>query len=319
MEIEKSKEQLHALNLLKVFAILLVFNSHCGDLYPYSVMATGGALGNSLFFILSGYFVTIHGEPFFPWIRKKFFQLYPGMWLVSIVNAIVLRYKWSDIAQNFVYRYIFPTGYWFVGGLLLFNIIIWFLEKYKVFEKFFLYTILLATIYVVWYIFLIDKTVWSVEDHGFFRMIYYFYIYSVGYCLKSRKIHLKLLPPVAFVAAVVGLVGNTGWKFVMIKVPLLMKTQFLCQMFCIVFAVSAIIWGLNIEKAYCEKVPEKIKSNMDFWSRYSLEIYFAQRIAQRKIAIGIPFPINLVIAILCTMVYALLIKKVMQKITKRFL
>ena len=53
------------LNLMKVFAILLVFNSHCDPLYPVSYLATGGALGNSLFFIISGYLL-----PFMTCLRE---------------------------------------------------------------------------------------------------------------------------------------------------------------------------------------------------------------------------------------------------------
>lgn len=307
-------KQRHALNLLKVLAICLVFNSHCSQLYPNPVMATGGALGNSLFFILSGYFLTIRGDDFFPWIKRRFLQLYPGMWIVSIINAVVLNYSFPSWKEA-ISLYIFPTGYWFVGGLLLFNIVIWFLEKYKVFDRFGLYSLFMLVLYIVCYIFFIDKTVWSVEDRNFFRMIYYFYIYSLGYCLKTEKVRIGLKAPSALIGAIIGFLGNIGWKFVMVKVPIMMATQFMCQVFCIVFAVSILIWGLNIEAAYCRRIPGRFQRYVDFWSRYSLEIYFAQRIAQRKVALGIIFPLNMVVAIIFTMVYALLIKKAVHLLT----
>lgn len=313
----KNGKQLHALNFLKVFAILLVFNSHCSNLYPNSAMATGGALGNSLFFILSGYFLTIRVDKFFPWIRKRFLQLYPGMWIVSIINALVLHYAFPTWKEA-ISLYIFPTGYWFVGGLLLFNIVIWFLEKYKLLNRFGVYSLFMLALYIVCYVVFIDKNVWSVEDRNFFRMIYYFYIYSLGYCLKTGKIQVNLKVPDALIGAIIGFVGNIGWKFAMVKVPMLMPTQFMCQVFCIIFSVSVLIWGLNTEGEYCRRVPERIQRGVDFWSRYSLEIYFAQRIAQRRIALGIVFPLNMVVAIAFTLVYALLLKKIIQLIMSRF-
>lgn len=319
MEVSREKKQLHTLNFLKIFAILLVFNSHCTNLYPYSVLATGGALGNSLFFILSGYFLKIDGDKFFPWIKMRFLQLYPGMWFASIVNAIILQYALSDIAENFVYRYIFPTGYWFVGGLLLFNIMIWFLERYKVFDKFLVFSAIMVALYIIWYILFMDKTEWSVENPGFFRMIYYFYIYSLGYCQKTKKIQINLKTFVALIGTIIGFVCNIGWKFVMVKIPTLMFTQFLCQVFCIIFAVSIILLGINMEKTYCRKLPVRFRRTVDFWSRYSLEIYFAQRIAQRRLALGIVFPLNMVVAIMFTLVYALLLKKIIRLMTRRFL
>lgn len=171
-----SIRQIHALNGLKVIAILLVFNSHCGKLYPVSAMATGGALGNALFFILSGYFLKIELSEFWPWIKKRIIQLYPAMLIVSFVYALTFQ-DFPKNLQTIFTRFIWPTGYWFIGGLLLFNILIYFFEKYNVFNNFVLYSVILWGVYFIWYVLFVDKTVWSVEDHGIFRLIYYFYIY----------------------------------------------------------------------------------------------------------------------------------------------
>lgn len=313
VKMQNDKKTLHLLNFLKVIAILLVFNSHCGDLYPNSVFATGGALGNSLFFVLSGYFLKLdQNTRFGPWIKKRFLQLYPGMLMVSLINALVFWYFPGDV-YTFVYRFIWPTGYWFVGGLFLFNVVIYFLEKKQVFNKFFLYSTVLWAIYFVWYILWIDKSVWSVEEHGFFRLLYYFYIYSVGYCIKSKKITVPIGLRTAVAGTLLGVLGNLGWKLILVKVPGMMVTQFLCQIFCVLWAICAITVGIRMEEGYCRFLPDKFRSVMDFWSRYSLEIYFSQRLAQRFVVIwSIVFPLNMLIAILISLLYALLIKKVLQ-------
>ena len=40
---KSEKKQIPIINTLKLFAILIVFNSHCSQLYPVSYMATGGS------------------------------------------------------------------------------------------------------------------------------------------------------------------------------------------------------------------------------------------------------------------------------------
>ena len=49
------KKRYALLDVLRVAAILLVLNSHFDPLYPIPALATGGAAGNGLFFVLSGY------------------------------------------------------------------------------------------------------------------------------------------------------------------------------------------------------------------------------------------------------------------------
>lgn len=46
------------IDVLKVFAVLFVLNSHMGACYgEYAVLATGGAIGDALFFFLLGIYV----------------------------------------------------------------------------------------------------------------------------------------------------------------------------------------------------------------------------------------------------------------------
>ena len=51
---DKNK-RLYYIDLLKVIAVFLIINSHCEPVYRIKQLATGGALGNSLFFICSGF------------------------------------------------------------------------------------------------------------------------------------------------------------------------------------------------------------------------------------------------------------------------
>lgn len=45
-----------SIDIVKFFAVFLIINSHADICYPkYSVLATGGAIGDALFLFCSGY------------------------------------------------------------------------------------------------------------------------------------------------------------------------------------------------------------------------------------------------------------------------
>lgn len=51
------------IDILKCIAAILITNSHMGMLYgKYSVLATGGAIGDALFFFVSGFTLFLGGE-----------------------------------------------------------------------------------------------------------------------------------------------------------------------------------------------------------------------------------------------------------------
>ena len=50
------KKKYYIFELAKFLACLMIINSHCRGLYPLQYLAIGGAFGNGIFFILSGYF-----------------------------------------------------------------------------------------------------------------------------------------------------------------------------------------------------------------------------------------------------------------------
>lgn len=78
---------------LRFVAILLITNSHLDRLYPVSAMATGGQLGNSLFFMLSGFGLVASyrkkGGVFWPWLQRRLSRIYPPVLLVTLTAALV--------------------------------------------------------------------------------------------------------------------------------------------------------------------------------------------------------------------------------------
>jgi peptidoglycan/LPS O-acetylase OafA/YrhL len=74
---------------LQAVAAILIANSHLEGLYPRSWMAADGFIGNSIFFLLSGYGITIsllgREQTFVHYYVRRILRIYPVVWLVEII------------------------------------------------------------------------------------------------------------------------------------------------------------------------------------------------------------------------------------------
>lgn len=56
------KERIVSIDVLKVIAVFMVLNSHMEICYgKYAILATGGAIGDALFFFCSGFTLLLGG------------------------------------------------------------------------------------------------------------------------------------------------------------------------------------------------------------------------------------------------------------------
>ena len=314
MENTNINKKLQCINAMKLFAILLVINSHMDKLYPKDYFATGGALGNALFFIISGYFFTARLD-FKGIIQKKIKRLYPETIIVTMLYYCLgywdLSFKFIDI----IYEFIFPTKFWFVGTLFLFYILIYLLEYIKFTENYIAFTIIMWICYFIYYIFLVDKTIWSLETNGidslegFFKLIYYFYIFCTGFYIKKFVTQYKdynkmlKLSLIFFFATLIS-------KVLLQKEIIGMNMQFVCQIFGTLFAIFALLFSLSFESIYI-KLSSKVRKVIDFISEHSMELYLLQFIVIYY-SEDFVFPINIIIAILLTIFLAIILNYLMN-------
>jgi len=68
-------------NILRFIAIALIINSHLDEYYPIPYVATGGAIGNSLFFFVSSFGLLLsemkNPRGFLDWYSKRVKRIYP--------------------------------------------------------------------------------------------------------------------------------------------------------------------------------------------------------------------------------------------------
>ncbi len=78
-------------DFLIFLAIILIINWHLDILYPIKHLATGGAIGPSLFFMLSAYGLYFSFTPqtsFLTFISNRIKKIYPSVWLELLIIFI---------------------------------------------------------------------------------------------------------------------------------------------------------------------------------------------------------------------------------------
>lgn len=123
------KERNIGIDILKFFAVLLITNSHMGLLYgKYSVLATGGTIGDVLFLFCSGF--TLFMKPIssikeFPnWYKRRINRIYPTVLAIAIIKCIFFD-SHPDIISI-----ILSGGGWFVQCIMIYYVFIYFIGLY---------------------------------------------------------------------------------------------------------------------------------------------------------------------------------------------
>lgn len=92
---EKLKKRDYSIDILKFFAVFFIINSHMDICYPrFSILATGGAIGDCLFLFASGY-TLFWKQPtrFDNWYKRRINRIYPSVIMCALVGALI---TWSS-------------------------------------------------------------------------------------------------------------------------------------------------------------------------------------------------------------------------------
>ena len=118
-----------AIDLIKFIGVLLIINSHLGVAYPkWSFLASGGAIGNSLFFFASGFLLSHRNDPTIKSILNGwggFFKTKISRIYSSLFAVIIFKGFMGDDSISFHSVIFYVGGYWFVKCILLYFIFSW--------------------------------------------------------------------------------------------------------------------------------------------------------------------------------------------------
>jgi|CXWL01.1.fsa_nt_gi peptidoglycan/LPS O-acetylase OafA/YrhL len=226
-------------SLVRCLAVLLITNSHFDALYPDARLGTGGALGNTLFFLLSGYGLALSlnsgaasQEPFLSYWLRRLGKIFPVLWVVTLA-VVVIGGEWRLMSMSdWFFKLFWPLQYWFVCAIVLFYALFYWFGKFS--EKAILMSIVLLGIpYFLCYFFLLDLNHFSIEA-SHFKWIVYFQIMLWGAWLSKRPCQSSPVKDASWMIACVlgffGLMIALAWLN-------LWKLQFLLHLILFPFAL----------------------------------------------------------------------------------
>ena len=303
------------LTTLRVVAIILIVNSHLTLFYPYEYFATGGALGNAIFFFISGvglsYSLTNNKIKFLNWIRKRYLRVYPKL-LFIVVLYISIKFIEINNLQQFLIKIVFPVEFWFLPVLTYFYLFIYFIAvNFNIRNLIYLLLIILL-FYLFNYNTFVDSTIYSIENNIFFKSIFYFFIINLGVLTHKTYNKFNFNISTSTIIFFSSIISYYYLKYLML-VENLYFYQFLEHLFIIIIVLS-LFYLLKNKKLINIQKNKYFEKYIFFVGGMSLEIYLIH--AYFKNYPISTFPFNILIFTILVLIASFLFKLIFLKLFK---
>lgn len=303
------------INLIKAIASCLVTNSHFDGIWPISALATGGALGNCLFFAASGFLLGNIKQKFFPWYFKKLVRIYPAVWIVTTIS---LFFREGLSVSQIAREYLIVSNYWFLQSLIVLYIPFYFVMKGKLRNKIPLVIAGVGVIYFVCYFCFKNIHTWTIEDGSSFKWIFYFIIFLIGggysfYIKNNPEIPKKRIYGWIAFASVISFYA---FKFILVKTPALMPLQFIEHILLGIFVYFLIPFLLAFEPKLQKVSKRKWWKAVFLISSITLEVFLVMDYVIDFVEIW-KFPISLIAAMIYIVLGAWILHFIQTLISNR--
>lgn len=279
------------LNLLRAFAVILITYAHTEGVWPVDIHC-GGALGNALFFMISGFLLHVNSENKFPiWYGKKLVRLYVPLTLVNIFLMFVHRSRIDSIL-----KWIGVTHYWFVPAIAIIYILMYFAIKNINAKTYWGGAFASVAVYALLYVYYYSiSNPFDVDAHFLQRLALGVMEMYIGVGLRIYFGRLKKMRFPFCKGILMGLlygVALIGWK---LSIGLFYRGQFLQHACAIAFALCMFSWGAQNEERIGKFLSETgVGLLVQQISGLSLEIYLVQLPVMEDFK-GLVFPVNLAV------------------------
>lgn len=300
------------IQVIKFIATLLITNSHYDAIYPIKALATGGSIGNSLFFAVSGYCIYSVSGTFLKWYKKKLIRIYPSVILATIIVIIISR-VYPKTVLGYLKMLIYPTNYWFVSSILFFYVLYYIIRNTNL-KNYVREIILFITIpYVFIYVFLLNTSIWIIESEGLFRWLFYFQMMLFGAIIRENKAKSRFENKGYINILLASIVVYFGFKFLMEKNILIMHFQFIIHLLTFPIVYCTFKCLSNLEDYLKAKANTLWFKTISFISNLTLEIYLIQFIIIKNVK-SIIFPLNFLACTMLIIMSAYVINNISNKI-----
>lgn len=305
-----------SIDILKFIAVLLVVNSHMDGLYPNPKFATGGAIGDVLFFFCSGYTLSLKTfHSFTSYYKKRINRIYP-----SIIAWVFLRTLFFDYHGDIIDIILFGGG-WFISCIMIYYILLFFIQKYC-HEHIKIVFLIFCCITLIWYYFFFDhkEIVWMYKA-TLFKWCHYFLFMLLGAACANKfkeappftnntlysDISLLLLSIASFYGIL--MLGENSPAFAYYQITSLIP------LLGITFYTFRISQSTKVAALYQNRILHPVITVI---GGLCLEFYLVQG-ALMKTSINIPFPLNAITAFVSIFLLAYIVRCLSRIIKQTFL
>lgn len=176
------KERNIGIDILKFFAALLITNSHMGILYgKYDILATGGAIGDVLFFFCSGFtlFLGRMGR-FDNWYKRRINRIYPTVFAWAILGSLFFNQKFS---MDYT---IIHGGGWFVTCIMIYYVVLYFIQRFMLHRLKWVFGAV-GLICIIWYVMIEKPDGYNMYGATYFKWGHYFLFMLLGSMIGISK------------------------------------------------------------------------------------------------------------------------------------
>ncbi len=238
---------------LRFIAVLLITNSHLDGLYPIPGLASGGALGNAIFFMLSGLGLALSSqhrppERFLSWFSARATRIYPTLWISLVALSLIHPVPWPGQGMFALIQGLFyPTPFWFIAALMLFYGLLYPILKAQPKPRTIL-TLIAGLCLPYFYIYCtrLNLSGFVIEDSSQFKWLFYFQIMLYGVWLAHRYPQIKKPTVRDSIRLLSGLLLYVGLKF-LIAHGTFSTFQFLIHW----LTFPLLYYGLKVAQAPC--------------------------------------------------------------------
>lgn len=156
-----------SIDIIKFFAVLFIINSHADMCYPkYSMLATGGAIGDTIFLFCSGYTLFLgRMKRFDNWYKRRISRIYPSVFVCVLVDSIITGKNYFGLSIERL------AGGEFVIAIMIYYVLLFCVQKWFINQIPWIF-LLTAVVTLVLYWFFPYK--YEVSVRGIYGVLTYF-------------------------------------------------------------------------------------------------------------------------------------------------
>ena len=177
------------IDVLKFMAVLAITNSHMDVLYgKYSYLATGGAIGDALFFFVSEFTLFLGGKTFDNYYKKRINRIYPTVFAWAMLKCILF----AD-TKDFLSVMIFGGG-WFVSCIMIYYVILFMIRRFFLKNLMYIFTASLLISMVVFPVFQ-DGEYFNMYAETYYKWVFFFVFMlqgaAMGWYSQQKSFQIK--------------------------------------------------------------------------------------------------------------------------------